>query len=116
MEESILKAFYSIEPSLITVLISMLFTGDLSLIVEELYGTVQLSKEKKMEGEFENNLHFEILTRMNHFFEKPMEGRSDNEKRTYLAFLTAKVAENPRHKFLSDSMSWSLAKFLLKNH
>lgn len=114
MEDSIIKSFYQIEPALTTVLISMLFNDPLSSLIEELYGAVNLSKVSVADMQFEKNLHFQILNRIHDLFNK--SDFQEREKKTYLAFLTSKVTENPVHKFLNEDVSIQLAKYLLKNH
>jgi hypothetical protein len=114
MEDSIIKSFYHTEPGLTTVLISMLFQDPLSSLVEELYGAVNLSKVSVADIQFEKNLHFQILNRIHDLFDK--SDFQEREKKTYLAFLTSKVTENPVHKFLNEDVSIQLAKYLLKHH
>ena len=116
MEERNLAVFYEVEANLTTVLIGMLFTGEISLFLEDLYGEIQLERKKsnKTQDVNANNLHYQMLNKINTFYEGYFAGNRDKEKRPYLGFITAKIVENQTHKFLNEKICIDLARYLIK--
>jgi len=118
MEEAHLEKFYNVEPVLTTVLIGMLFTGELSLFLEDFYGQIPLF-EVVTEPELKDNLHFQMLNRIDRFYEKYFTASVEQERlrrQAFFAFILSKVVEEQKHKFLAESICKDSAKYLMKHH
>lgn len=118
MEEPHLEKFYNVEPVLTTVLIGMLFTGELSLFLEDFYGQIPLCETANAEPALKNNLHFQMLNRVNKFYEKYFAKTQEQERKrsAYFAFILAKVVEEQKHKFLAEHLCKDSAKYFMKHH
>jgi len=118
MEESHLEKFYNVDPVMTTVLIGMLFTGELSLFLEDFYGQIPLCETAAAEPELKNNLHFQMLNRVNKFYEKYFAKTQEQERKrsAYFAFILAKVVEEQKHKFLAEHLCKDSAKYFMKHH
>jgi len=121
MEDQNLRLFYQVEPQLTTILLSMLFGGELSLLVEDLYGRIKIGKQTVSEtssgkSEYENNLHFQMLNKITEFSKDFFPPSQEKDRKACISFIFSKVVENQRHKFMNESVCMDLVRYIIQNH